>query len=205
MNYYIDFDNTMFDTPKLIKAMLTTLVNEILSKHNNKNFDETYTECKGLFNREHFYNIYDLVGHFSKEYDLDEQDVKNKVNLVISDTKEFVYEDTIPFLKKLKENGHNLYILSYCKESLKYQSAKISGSGIADFFDALYITATPKYELDIDYSNGIFIDDNPSDLRGLCSKNPIKVIRIRRPDNKYSTEKLENLQIMEYNSLGDIT
>ncbi len=205
MNYYIDFDNTMFDTPKLIKAMLTTLVNEILSKHNNKNFDETYTECTGLFNREHFYNIYDLVDHFSKEYDLDEQAVKNKVNLVISDTKDFLYEDAIPFLKKLKENGHKLYILSYCKESLKYQAAKISGSGIADFFDALYITATPKYELDIDYSNGIFIDDNPSDLKGLCSKNPVKVIRIKRPDNKYSTEKLENLQIMEYNTLGDIT
>lgn len=205
MNYYIDFDNTMFDTPKLTKAMLTTLTNEIISKHSNKDFEETYNECKSLFNREHFYNIYDLVNHFSKEYDLKEQDVIGKINIIICNTEDFVYEDTIPFLKKLKSAGHNLYILSYCKESLKYQSAKISGSGIADFFDALYITSTPKYELDIDYSNGIFIDDNPSDLKGLCSKNPIKVIRISRPSNKYSAEKLENLQIMEYNTLGDIT
>ena len=205
MNYYIDFDNTMFDTPKLTKAMLTTLVNEIISKHDDKNFDETYTECKGLFNREHFYSIYALAKHFCEKYNLIENEVISKINFVISNTTDFVYPDTIPFLKSLKEAGHKLYILSYCKESLKYQSAKISGSGIADFFDALYITATPKYELDINYSNGIFIDDNPSDLVGLCSKNPIKVIRISRPDNKYSAEKLENLQISEYNSLGDIT
>ena len=30
-------------------------------------------------------------------------------------TNDLVFEDTIPFLQKLKENGHKLFILTYCK------------------------------------------------------------------------------------------
>ena len=32
----------------------------------------------------------------------------------------------------------------------------------------------------MDYTNGIFIDDDPRDLNGLFEKNPIKVIRNNR-------------------------
>ena len=182
MKYYIDFDNTLYDTPKLIKAMLTLLTNAILGDHPDKEFEETYAECKSLFNREHFYNIYDLVDHFAHIYE----------------------PDTIPFLERLKAEGHNLYILSYCKESLRYQSAKISGSGIADYFDALYITSARKYELDIKYKDGIFIDDNPADLEGLYSKNPLKVIRMARNGNKYSTKELAIPEIKAYNSFDEL-
>lgn len=204
MKYYIDFDNTLFDTPKLVKAMLNTLTNEIISIHPEKDFNETYSECKGLFNRDHFYNIYDLVKHFCKEYSMDEKTLLDKMNLVISNGSDFVYPDTIPFLEKLKSEGHNLYILSYCKESLIYQSAKISGSGIANYFDALFITATPKYELSINYQEGIFIDDNPSDLKGLHAQNPKELIRIRRPDNKYSASGLDLLGLKSYNGLDSV-
>ena len=204
MNYYFDFDNTLFDTSKLIHAMLSLLTNEILEKHSHKNFEDTYTECKSLFNRDHFYNIYDLVDHFSNIYELNHQEVVKNMNSLIADTKEFLYPDTVPFLEKLKAAGHNLYILSYCKESLRYQAAKISGSGISDYFDALYITSVPKYELDINYEKGIFIDDNPADLEGLYSKNPQKVIRMARNGNKYSVMELAIPEIKAYNSFDEL-
>ena len=204
MKYYIDFDNTLFNTPLLTKAMLKHIVNEIIAVHTNLNFDEVMAECKGMFNREHIYNIYELAKYFSDKYNLDKDNVMKKLNDIIANTKDFLYDDSIDFLKKLKEAGHNLYILSYCADSLTYQSAKISGSGIADYFDALYITSVPKYELDINYQDGIFIDDNPQDLIGLYSKNPKQVIRIRRDGNKYSVAGLDNSEIIEYKLLSDI-
>ena len=72
------------------------------------------------------------------------------------------------------------------------------------FFDALYITSKEKYKLDINYTNGIFIDDNPSDLSGLYSKNPIKVIRLRRENNKHSLENLKNENIKEYSNFLEV-
>ena len=85
-----------------------------------------------------------------------------------------------------------------------FQVLKIKGSGLIKYFDALYITSKPKYELDINYENGIFIDDRAKDLLGLYSKNAKKVIRLRRKGNKYSIEDIGNAEIEEYSSFGEI-
>ena len=203
MNYYIDFDNTLYNTPLLTNKMLNSIVNSIKEK-TDLNSKDLYQECKGMFNREHIYNIYELAKYFSDKYNLDCSIVINNLNNIILDGSDLVFEDTIPFLKKLKEKGHKIYMLTYCKDSLEYQSIKVAGSKLADFFDALYITSVPKYNLDIDYTNGIFIDDNPEDLLGLYSKNAKQVIRLRRKENKYSVKDLDNNDIKEYLNFNDI-
>ena len=203
MNYYIDFDNTLYNTPLLIEKMLKSITNSI-TRQKKLDEEKILTECKSMFNREHIYNIYELARYFSNKYNLELSPIINNLNNIILNGKDFVFEDTIPFLEKLKLANHNLYLLTYCKESLQFQSAKVSGSQISDLFDALYITSSPKYNLDIDYSNGIFIDDNPVDLLGLYSKSPKEVIRLRREHNKYSVKDLENVNIKEYINLGEI-
>ena len=147
MNYYIDFDNTLYNTPLLVKRL--------------QNANE------------------------------------NEVENIILHSSDLVFKDAIPFLQKLRAENHNIFLLSHATDTLKYQSLKITGSGLTEFFDALFITSKPKYELDIDYANGIFIDDNPNDLIGLYSKNAKRVIRLRRPENKYSIKDLENVNIEE--------
>ena len=203
MNYYIDFDNTLYNTPLLTNKMLNSIVNSIKEKM-DLNSEDLYQECKGMFNREHIYNIYELAKYFSYKYNLDSSIVINNLNNIILDGSDLVFEDTIPFLKKLKEKGHKIYMLTYCKDSLEYQSIKVAGSKLADFFDALYITSLPKYNLDIDYTNGVFIDDNPEDLLGLYSKNAKQVIRLRRKENKYSIKNSDNSNIQEISTLNDI-
>lgn len=201
MNYYIDFDNTLFDTSKYTKDVLEILTKEILFKHDNLDFNDIFSECNSMFNREHFYNIYDLSKYFSEKYDLEHEKVLNKILSIFIDTSKYLYEDSLAFLKKLKSNNHHVFLLSYCKENLEHQTRKISGSGITNIFDVLYITSIPKYELDINYENGIFIDDNPSDLLGLASKNSLKIIRIKRFDNKYSNVEIQNEKIEEFSTL----
>lgn len=203
MNYYIDFDNTLYNTPLLTNKMLNSIVNSIREK-NNLSSEDLYKECKSMFNRDHIYNIYELARYFADKYNLDSATVINNLNNIILNGSDLVFEDTIPFLQKLKEQGHKLYMLTYCKESLEYQSIKVAGSKLADFFDALFITSVPKYTLDINYSNGIFIDDNPSDLLGLYSKNAKQVIRLRRPGNKYSVKDMNNPDIKEYSNFNEI-
>ena len=149
-------------------------------------------------------NIYFLAEYFSKKYNIELSFIVDNLNRTILDEKELVFKDSIPFLKRLKASGHKIYLLSYSKDSLQYQSNKISGSGLLDFFDAIYITSIPKYELDIDYSNGIFIDDNPDDLIGLYSKNAKKVIRIRRKGIKYSVQDIDNVNIEEYENFNEL-
>lgn len=203
MNYYIDFDNTLYNTPLLTNKMLNSIVNSIKEK-TNLNSEDLFQECKSMFNREHIYNIYELAKYFSDKYKLDSFTVIHNLNNIILDGSDLVFEDTIPFLKKLKENGHKLYMLTYCKDSLEYQAIKVAGSKLSNLFDALYITSEPKYNLDIDYTNGIFIDDNPEDLLGLYSKNAKQVIRLRRKENKYSVKDIDNTDIKEYLNFNDI-
>jgi len=143
MNFYIDFDHTLFDTQKLIKT-------------NN-----------------------------------------------IKKCCDYIFTDSIPFLKRLKEKAHTIILLSYAENDLQYQLSKIYNSNIVDYFDKIIVTEDLKYNLNINYTKGVFIDDNPRDLIGLYSKNPIKVIRLRRKNQKYSSEDL-NININEYENFNDI-
>lgn len=203
MNYYIDFDNTLYDTPKLAEKMLRCIA-EKNAEISNDSIESKYIECKAMFNRENIYDIYELAKYFSHQYGYGADILINEINNKILSSKELIFEDVIPFLTKLKEKGNKLYMLTYCAGSIEFQSIKIAGSKIADYFDALYITKEPKYNLDIDYKNGIFIDDNPKDLIGLYQKEAKEVIRIRREGNKYSIEDIENINIKEYKNFEEI-
>lgn len=203
MNYYIDFDNTLYNTPILTEKMLTTL-SSYISEKKDIEYNSIYKSCQLMFNYDNIYNIYELTRYLCNKHNLDPLPIINNINEIILKGENFVFDDSISFLKKLKLSGHNIYMLSYAKNNLQYQIAKITGSKLAHFFDALYITSKEKYNLDIDYTNGIFIDDNPSDLSGLYSKNPIKVIRLRREHNKYSLENYNNENIKEYSNFSEV-
>ena len=203
MNYYIDFDNTLYNTPLLTEKMLTTL-STYVSEKKAIDYNSIYKSCQLMFNYDNIYNIYELTRYLCNKHSLEPLPIISNINEIILQGENFVFEDSISFLKNLKLSGHNIYLLSYAKNNLQYQIAKITGSKLAHFFDALYITSKEKYKLDINYTNGIFIDDNPSDLSGLYSKNPIKVIRLRRDNNKHSLENLKNENIKEYSNFLEV-
>lgn len=202
MNYYIDFDHTLYNTPNLTKDMLNTISNFIV-KECNLEEDSILAESKMMFNRDKIYNIYDLVKYFAQKYNFEANKLILELNSIICHSKINVFDDSIPFLNVLKEKKHNINLLSYCEFGLNFQTAKILGSGLIEYFDSIIITSKPKWELDLDFTNGIFIDDKPEDLIHLFSKNPKDIIRIRRPGDTYSKDNIENIPIKEYSSLRD--
>lgn len=203
MNYYLDFDNTLYETAKLTALMLEAIANTIsestgedactLKKEAVENFNSTID------------NIFSFAENISKKHGVDSQKVLDKVNEVIDNGNIIVFEDAVRFLKRLKENGHKAFILTYvAKGNEEYQMKKLLGSGLMQYFDGIIITAEYKFLLDLKYENGIFIDDDPRDLNGLFEKNAIQVIRIRKPNNKRSKIDINNSQIKEYESFDDI-
>lgn len=201
-NWYIDFDSTLYDTSSLTKDMLETMALHI-DKQNKENI---LNELKSIFNREHIYNIFKLCDYFEKKYSLKSNFLLNSVKEVISNGSKYVYEDVIYFLNKLKENNNTVQMLTFSttKENMEFQELKIHGSEISNYFDAIIITATPKHILDLKYENGIFVDDNPEDLKNLYNVNGKRIIRIKRENGKYSDKPLNISKIEEYTTLSEI-
>lgn len=202
MNYYIDFDETLYKTTLLKEEMLSCIAKTVCEKNNKIKLIDMFAEAKSLFCKEKIYDIFELGKYIANKYSVDADEILNKVNQIIDNGERFVYDDSVAFLKKLKNEGNNVYLLSYCAQSnTKFQEQKIVGSGLTHYFDKIYITKKPKYEIDIDYKNGIFIDDNPNDIDGLCKHNPIKVIRIKRKYNRYNEVPVNQKQITEIYNL----
>ena len=203
MNYYLDFDNTLYETSRLSNEMLNGLADEISIK-TKKNKIDIFDELKSMFNRENIYNIYKLAKYFAKKYNIEESVLIDKVEGIILDGKKYVYNDVISFLKELKEKNNIINVLTYvAKEDLSYQLTKIKGSGLSEYFDNIIISSSLKFNLDLKYEEGIFFDDNPRDLLGLASKNPKILVRVRRDENKHNKQELDIENLIECKSLKD--
>lgn len=203
MNYYIDFDNTLYETAKLTSKMLTNVAN-VISLKTGKEYESIFEYVKNNFDSTND-NIFTYGKKLAEKYDVDGDDINDAINNAINNGRDFIFPDARLFLIKLKELGHKVYILTYLpKTNQEYQMQKIKGSGIASFFDGIIMTTDYKFNLDINYEKGIFIDDDPRDLNGLLEKNPIRVIRIRKENNKRSKIDINNPLIEEYRDFGDI-
>ena len=203
MNYYLDFDNTLYETSRLSNDMLKGLAYEI-SKKTSISENDIFDELKSMFNRENIYNIYKLAKYFAKKYNIEESVLIDKVEGIILDGKKYVYNDVISFLKELKEKNNIINVLTYvAKEDLSYQLTKIKGSGLSEYFDNIIISSSLKFNLDLKYEEGIFFDDNPRDLLGLASKNPKILVRVRRDENKHNKQELDIKNLVECKTLKD--
>ena len=203
MNYYLDFDNTLYETSRLSNDMLKGLAYEI-SKKTSISENDIFDELKSMFNRENIYNIYKLAKYFAKKYNIEESVLIDKVEGIILDGKKYVYNDVISFLKELKEKNNIINVLTYvAKEDLSYQLTKIKGSGLSEYFDNIIISSSLKFNLDLKYEEGIFFDDNPRDLLGLASRNPKILVRVRRDENKHNKQELDIKNLVECKTLKD--
>ena len=203
MIFYIDFDNTLYETAKLTQQMLTNIANVVCLK-TGAEFDSVFEYVKDNFDSTND-NIFTYGRKLAEKYEADSEDITDAINNAINNGKDNVFPDARMFLIKLKELGHKVYILTYLpKTNQEYQMQKIKGSGLASFFDGMIMTTEYKFNLDINYEKGIFIDDDPRDLKGLLGKNPIRVIRIRKPNNKRSKIEIDIPEIEEYDDFGKI-
>ena len=123
------------------------------------------------------------------------------IDKIFDNGENYLYEDALLFLEKVKINN-KLVLLTYGNQT--YQERKINSSKIQDYFNEIIITDKSKSSLELDYQNGIFIDDNTDVLQELLIRKPSKLIRIKRLNNPRSNVVINNDFIEEYEDFGEI-
>lgn len=205
MNFFIDFDHTLYNTPLLTKAMLATLA-QYISQNSSADYNVILEQLTQKFRRgaNYIFDIYQLISYFSKNiYHYDTQKATFFINKILSNGKKYLFEDAITFLQYLKKQQHKVYILSYNESEVYFQTVKIAGSGLLKWVDGIFPTITLKGDIPFDFSKCIFIDDKPKDLISIYSKKPYAIFRIRRPNDTYSDLETD-LPIPEFSSLNEL-
>jgi hypothetical protein len=204
---YIDFDNTIYETGRLTKDVLSTLA-QTIGEETNSNPVTILEDIMASFNST-VDNFYSLSNNLSKKYFVSSELLHKKINeIILFKGKDYVFPDAIEFLNKLRANREPSCILTYVAQTknISQQNFKLIGSGIYNYVDEVYCTTRYKYKLDIDYEHSTFIDDSPRDLEGLYFRGAKKIIRIKKPSNTKRTSVKLNLpiDIPTYTSFDDI-
>ena len=196
MNYYLDFDYTLFDTHEFREGLYKILEQNGLDKTYLALTQEMKTNGQTLL------NIKSLFKSLSEEKNIPINNFLKPLEELYNKCEQFVYDDTIEFLKYLKSQNHKLYILTWGEK--EFQREKLKASKLDKYFDEAIFAEQLKYTLDIDYENGIFIDDSIRDLEGLYNKKAKQVFRIKRKNGKNSNKELNIKEILEFNSLKEL-
>ena len=194
--YYIDFDNTLYETGRLTKDILMTFA-RVIGKSKKINPNLVFEELKKSFNSS-IDNFESFATGLAKKYEVNNEILQSHLRkIILIEGTSYVFPDALDFLKKLKEKKENVCILTYVaqEKNLKQQALKLAGSGILPYISEVYNTSRYKYELKIDYKNGTFIDDSPRDLEGLYKAGARKIIRIKKPNNIKRTSKKLNIPV----------
>ncbi len=183
MKYYIDFDNTIFDTVSFYNDLIDLLkqngvTEDYINNYYKENGMNPIALVRSIKNRS-------LQREYRKHFD---------------NTKKYIYPDAIEFLKNKKDNQFILYTQGY----LENQYKKIIHSGIVKDLDGIIVCKSPKTEIDIDYQNGIFIDDNTKIIKELLDKGAKKIYRMKRSNNRHSKEILDDNRIVEIYNMNEI-
>ena len=189
MTYYIDFDNTIFDTV----SFYNDLKNVMHSYGINDDIIDKYQHIL-------CYSPLKLINDLIEKKVIDKS-ILIDIDKVFNNGEDYLYQDALLFLEKVKSNN-KLALLTY--GNYDYQERKINSSKTKDYFDEIIITDKSKASLELDYKNGIFIDDNTDVLQELLMINPSRLIRIKRSNNPRSNVVINNDFIEEYKDFNEI-
>ena len=197
MNYYLDFDYTLFDTYSFREELYKIL------EMNGLDSSALPLTVEKKDNSQKLLNIKEVFKKLSNEMNIPLKNFMDPLEKLYKRAQEYLYSDSVEFLEYLKSKGHKLYIITWGEK--EYQEEKLKISKIYDYFDEIIYAETLKYELNnIDYENGIFIDDSVRDLEGLYDKKVKQLYRIKRKNGKNSNKELNIKEILEFNSLKEL-
>lgn len=203
---YIDFDGTLYATSKL-KFFIVKQISLKIFQQTNLDYETILNSVSEEFKNRKEIGIFDFARQMAKKYDANQEIVCDEVKEILKNGSEFLYNDSTEFLKKLRANGYETCILTYSGfYNYDFQMLKLMGSGANKFADGFLICSKNKGELNLDYRNGIFVDDNPDQLESLFNAgvSEDRLIRIKRKSEKYSSHKITAFSPREYDTLENI-
>lgn len=195
MNIYVDFDRTLYNTDELYNDMFKVINSYGITCELFEINKEEY------FTKPILFNFIKLTKYICNKYNIS-LDVITELLMILANGEKYLYSDSSDFLLKMKERNYNVSLLTY--GDVNFQMLKLTPLSICDIIDNIIISSNYKFQLDLNYKDSIFIDDNPRDLLGLLHNDAQKVIRIKRQNSKYCNNKLSNNKIPSFSNLRDL-
>jgi len=175
MKIFIDFDDVLFNTKLFYEGIKNVFFENGISEEIFKKYykDPEIEKKRGIIQK---YNPYKQIEKIGK-IGIETKKLKRDFSNFIKNTSQYIFEDGIEFLEKMK--NEDLYIISYGDR--KFQNEKIINSGIAKYFKRISIAETTKAAAirkilkDKKVKEGealIFIDDRERFLRDIKESYP---------------------------------
>lgn len=196
----IDFDHTIFDAASFKDALAAAILKCGVS-HNV--FWQTYATIRKS-DRDSGYSPERHLAALNKVIKLNKTSAKKNVNEVVSNSRKYLYADTLAFLKKISSLGVPLILLSYGDRD--FQNKKINACGLKKYFMEIKIVQKSKNaaikKLARKYGgNLIFVNDNIKETREAVNANAnLKPILKRRndlPTYDYAQEVIPNFNTLK--------
>lgn len=198
----LDFDYTLFDAAKFRGDLGASLIKLGIDE---KFFSETYKQVRYREGKESDYQPDKHLQILADKTDTDYLKLKDTYYQVIGEAKEYLYPDTLDFLKKMKQENNKLILLTFGNP--EFQKLKVQNSGIGKYFEEIYYTDGSKTSLAhkiTDDPNVTFINDNPHEILELKSIYPqATFIQISRTNGKKYQLKLSS-NILRYGQLKSL-
>ena len=203
MKIILDFDDTILNTHNLMRDVCAVFSDLGFQEEQFWGAYAGGKEKMGDFNPEMIIDLLNEIKPFDKT------EAKKKINLILDNSKNFVYPDFFDFAKSFDKK--DLILLSFATTAT--QEVKINNSKITDFFENTIITSRDKAE-DVKpifekykKENIFFIDDKTSQIDNIKSKFPeIITMKIKRPQGVdiMTESKLADHTINDLNEAKDI-
>lgn len=191
MKIIIDFDDTIFNTYKLMQELIGSFKKVGFTSEEFKEIYKRSKEKKGDFDQK------TIIGLFAELRPFDKHQVAKELAELFERAKDFVYPDFYKFADSFLRK--ELVLLSF--GSTEYQKIKIENSGIKNYFDKVYVTNKDKvFDLEHIYRKNasdviVFIDDKSEEIDRVKEKfSDVVAIKMERPKGgnvKIKSEKAD--------------
>jgi hypothetical protein len=200
MIYIVDLDYTLLDTKAFKQAMQKGVGKFGIT---TELFDQTYKQT--IDGRQGQYD-YDAVRHasyMSKESGVEPQDLQAALVNCLERVDDFLYPDSIEFLKWLRGLGGTA-LLTWGNP--QWQKKKVERSKIHKLFDNYVYSKGDKSAVELSFSDSetdwVFINDNPKEILEIKKRYPQAThLRIKRLQGKQFPKEIDNIDVPTFSNL----
>ena len=192
MKIFLDFDDTLFNTRDYYSA-LKDIFGECGVPRDL--FQKSYQELRSETPVKGWCYSFEIhIERLQKYIDFDEESLRKKLKSFILNTKKYLFPDVKDFLSSLQKSKHKICILSF--GDVHYQTAKILGTGIAQYIEKNIITNQDKGEAlrgNIDFEDSAwFFDDRIHCIESVKRIFPkIQTVLMRRIEGRFLDDRNE--------------
>ncbi|PIS42514.1 MAG: hypothetical protein COT24_03020 [Candidatus Kerfeldbacteria bacterium CG08_land_8_20_14_0_20_40_16] len=185
MKIILDFDYTLFNAQDFKQALRDRFS---LFGISSEQFDDSYFTIKQQLG---YYNYNKHLKMLAQNNKINENDLILSFQEIVDSAREFLYPDSLFFLKTIKNIPDAfIYLLTFGQDKL--QQSKIEASGIKKYFDKIIDTTNSKMDLlkiDRNVSDIVIINDRGKEIDEIKQQlPPVKAIWLRRPYSLYFNE-----------------